>query len=128
MAEVSQLVIKDMPDGTVEIRMSGNTNPPGATGQHGNVSSVWFRVNSVAEFRELRDRTRVSDAPHAIIEAAAAGRIHKVCLRAGTELQSPQGDVLNAIAVETIRKGGTAYLLPQEEMPVTQAACAILRY
>lgn len=36
---------KTFTDGTVELTMSGNTNPPGSPGQHGNVSSVWFRVN-----------------------------------------------------------------------------------
>jgi hypothetical protein len=36
---------KVFPDGTVELVMSGNGSPPGATGQHTNKSSIWFRVN-----------------------------------------------------------------------------------
>ncbi|MFM2124880.1 MAG: hypothetical protein RL328_1331 [Acidobacteriota bacterium] len=82
----------------------------------------------LAEFREMRDRARALDDPHAVLEAAVAGRVHNVCVRAGTELAGPGGDVLNAIAVETIRKGGMAYVLPQQDMPVTQTVCAILRY
>jgi hypothetical protein len=85
-------------------------------------------IDVLAEFREMRDRARTLDDPHAVLEAAAAGRVHKVCLRAGTELPGAGGDIINAIAVETLRKGGQAFLLPQEEMPVTQAVCAILRY
>jgi hypothetical protein len=86
-------------------------------------------IEVLAEFREMRDRARTLDDPHAALEAATAGRVHQVCLRAGTELLGANGeDVLNAIAVETLRKGGEVYLLPQTEMPVTQTVCAILRY
>lgn len=67
---------KQLPDGLVEVRMSGKSCPPGFVGQAGNVSTVWFRVDggewepspwrsmhrtveclecadTVAEFREL---------------------------------------------------------------------------
>lgn len=36
---------KVFPDGTVELVMSGKACPPGFTGQAGNVSTCWFRVN-----------------------------------------------------------------------------------
>lgn len=36
---------KTFPDGTVELVMSGKSCPPGFTGQAGNMSSVWFRVD-----------------------------------------------------------------------------------
>lgn len=36
---------KTFPDGTVELSWSGNGSHPGATGQHTNVSSIWFRVD-----------------------------------------------------------------------------------
>lgn len=38
-------MIKVFPDGTVELQASGQSCPPGFTGQAGNVSSVWFRVD-----------------------------------------------------------------------------------
>lgn len=83
----------------------------------------------LGEFREMRDRARALDDAHSVLDAATNGRVHKVCLRAGTELLGANGeDVLNAIAVETLRKGGEVYLLPPTEMPVTQTVCAILRY
>lgn len=36
---------KTFPDGTIELAWSGNGSPPGATGQHTNVSTIWFRVD-----------------------------------------------------------------------------------
>ena len=36
---------KTFPDGTIELVMSGKACPPDFTGQAGNRSSVWFRVN-----------------------------------------------------------------------------------
>lgn len=67
---------KTFPDGVVEMVMSGKSCPPDHTGQAGNVSTTWFRVDggrwesasgrsfhknwqalecadSVAEFRQL---------------------------------------------------------------------------
>lgn len=102
-----------------------------ATHAHRAVVEEYRRLGAevLAEFREMRDRARALDDAHAVLEAATGGRVHKVCLRAGTELLGANGeDVLNAIAVETLRKGGEVYLLPQDQMPVTQAVCAILRY
>ena len=73
------MTTKTFQDGdTLELRWSGNGNPPGATGQATASSSIWFRVNggawergssrtmhknmealavadSVAEFRELME-------------------------------------------------------------------------
>jgi len=35
---------------------------------------------------------------------------------------------VNAAVVETLRHGGQVYLLPPEQMPITESVCAILRY
>jgi hypothetical protein len=55
----------------------------------------------LAEFREMRDRARTSHDPH---------------------------DVLNAAAVEVLRKGGDVFVLPQDRLAITESLCAILRY
>lgn len=39
------IMTKVFPDGTVELQGSGNGSHPGATGQHTNKSTIWFRVN-----------------------------------------------------------------------------------
>lgn len=114
-------------DGNVDIL----TPPQIATHAHRAALDEYRRIGEevLAEFREMRDRARTQDDPHAVLEAATAGRVHQVCLRAGTELLGANGeDVLNAIAVETLRKGGEVYMQPQTAMPVTQSVCAILRY
>lgn len=82
----------------------------------------------LAESSEMRDRQRAASDPHTILEAARDGRVHKLVVRAGTELLDKGEDLLNAAAAETLRKGGEVYVLPQDQMAVTQSACAILRF
>jgi len=92
-----------------------------------------------AECREMRDRTRTTNDAHEVLKAAAAGRVHKLVARGGTELLGPLDadlnnahlpteDLVNAAVVETLRHGGQVYLLPPEQMPITESVCAILRY
>ncbi len=91
------------------------------------------------ELKELRDRTRVAQGPRAVLQAAAEGRVHKVCVRSGTEMigpmeaaldraNLPSEDLVNAAVVETLRHGGEVYLLPADQMPITESVSAILRY
>jgi hypothetical protein len=93
----------------------------------------------LAEFREMRDRQRAISNPQEVLAAAAAGRVHQLVVRAGTEIPGrlhpdmdraalPSEDLVNASAVETLRKGGMVFLLPQDELPLEEALCAILRY
>ncbi|MEI9812095.1 MAG: hypothetical protein WDO18_05205 [Acidobacteriota bacterium] len=93
----------------------------------------------LAQFREMRDRARTSKDARDVLRAAAEGRVHQVCLRAGTELSGVMDteldcaklhheDLLNAIAAETLKRGGEVYVLPQQSMDVTEPVCAILRY
>ncbi len=92
-----------------------------------------------ADFREMRDRARTANDAHEVLKAAAAGRVHKLVARGGTELLGPldadlnnahlpSEDLVNAAVVETLRHGGQVYLLPAEQMPITESVCAILRY
>jgi len=94
----------------------------------------------LAQFREMPDRARtLGGDPHQVLRAAAAGRVHKLCVR---EMSGVHGhmeheldtvhlgneDLLNAVVVETIRHGGEVYMLPPGEMPASNPLAAILRF
>jgi hypothetical protein len=93
----------------------------------------------LSKFREMRDRARTSHDPHDVLKAAVAGRVHQLCVRAGTEnlgplegdldrAHLPHEDLINAAAVEVLRKGGDVFVLPQDRLAITESLCAILRY
>ena len=93
----------------------------------------------LAELKEMRDRTRAASGVREVLKAAGEGRVHKLCVRGGTEMVGPMEaslnranlpseDLVNAAVVETLRNGGEVYVLPPEQMPVTESVCAILRY
>jgi hypothetical protein len=92
----------------------------------------------VAEAREMRDRTRASFDARDILHAAIEGRVHRLCVRADTELMGSlpsainrtkiREDLMNAAVVGTLNKGGEVYVLPQEAMPEAEPICAVLRY
>jgi hypothetical protein len=83
----------------------------------------------LAEYLEMSDRSRtLADVP-AVLLAAAGGRVHRLCTRAGAEFAGPDGeDQINAAVVETLRTGGEVFMLPQDKMPVAHPLAAILRY
>jgi len=95
---------------------------------------------ALAEFREMPDRARtLGGDPHQVLRAAAAGRVHTLCVR---EMSGVNGhmereldtthfgneDLLNAVAVETIRHGGEVFTLAPGEMAASNPLAAILRY
>lgn len=82
-----------------------------------------------AGYQEMPDRRRtLADAP-AVLLAAVAGRVHRLCVRVGAESKSPDAeDQVNAAVVETLRNGGEVFMLPQGKMPIDQPVAAILRY
>lgn len=82
-----------------------------------------------AEYLEMPDRGRtLADVP-AVARAAAEGRVHRLCVRTGTEIAGPNGeDLVNPAVVETLRAGGEVFMLPQDKMPPAQPLAAILRY
>lgn len=110
--------------------------------QHAQSASIaeYQRVGEavVAEAREMRDRTRASFDARDILHAAMEGRVHRLCVRADTELMGTipvsirraklRENLLNAAVVEALKKGGEIYVLPQDAMPATEPICAVLRY
>ena len=83
----------------------------------------------LAEYLEMPDRSRtLADVP-AVVRAAGEGRVHRLCVRTGTEFAGPDGeDLVNAAVVETLRAGGEVFMLPQDKMPAAHPLAAILRY
>jgi hypothetical protein len=93
----------------------------------------------LAETREMPDRTRVLNDPHEVLRAAAAGRVHRLCVREGTEVRgrmepeldtvhAATEDLVNAAVVETLRHGGEVFMLPPDFMEAAHPLAAILRY
>jgi hypothetical protein len=83
----------------------------------------------LAEYREMSDRVRtLADVP-AVLQAAIEGRVHRLCVREGSELTGAKGeDLINAAVVETLRTGGEVFTLSSESMPASDPLAAILRY
>jgi len=93
----------------------------------------------LAGLRELTNRSRVLEDLHAIVRAAGVGRVHRLCVRAGTEITGPlppdldtahaaNEDLVNAAVVETLRAGGEVFTVAQDRMTATGPVAAILRY
>jgi len=88
------------------------------------------------EWRELGDRTRALDDVRAALRAAVRGRVHRLCVRANTEviappLDAPHGEgenLIDAAVAETLRRGGDVFVLPEDRMPASIPVTAILRY
>ena len=90
------------------------------------------------EFLEMPDRARTLVGGSKILAAAEEGRLHQLFIAEEGEVHAMQAshrqdlmqgeDVLNAIAVETIRKGGQVFTLPQATMGDAAPVAAILRY
>jgi len=82
-----------------------------------------------AEYQEMPDRARtLADVP-AVVRAAAEGRVHRLCVRMGTEVPGPDGEeLINAAVVETLRAGGEVFILAQDKMRAEHPLAAILRY
>lgn len=94
--------------------------------------------SALAEFREMTDHLRTRSGVAGVAAAATQGRIHKLLLaedvaipaeHASHRLELLKGeDVLNAVAVETIRKGGQVFALSAKTMGDAAPLAAILRY
>lgn len=82
---------------------------------------------------------------HAVLEAAAGGRVGHLFVEAGVtmrgnvdfltrhvpmtgEYSSADDDLYNAAAIETLRHGGQVWCVPPERMPAATAVVAELRY
>jgi len=93
----------------------------------------------LAEAREMSDRSRTLNDPHEVLRAAAAGRVHRLCVREGTEVRgrmepeldtvhAATEDLINAAVVETLRHSGEVFMLPPDLMEAAHPLAAILRY
>ena len=83
----------------------------------------------LAEYLEMPDRSRTLADAGAVARAAREGRVHRLCVRSGTEIAGPGGqDLVNAAVAETLRAGGEVFMLPQDRVPATHPLAAILRY
>jgi hypothetical protein len=99
---------------------------------------AWYRRRGesvLREFREMTNRGRAASGVSQILAATEHGRVHQLLLAEDAEIPAKQRkglldgeDVLNAIAVGTIRKGGEVFTLPAQEMGDVTPVAAILRY
>lgn len=80
---------------------------------------------------------KIAGEPAAIFTAASEGRVHQLFLAEAARMQASAAhvadlfadeDVFNAAAVETLRTGGTVYVLPGDTLPTGGAMTAVLRY
>jgi Bacterial archaeo-eukaryotic release factor family 3 len=88
------------------------------------------------EFREMPDRNRTLSGTSRVLGAAEQGRVHRVLLPEDGDIPAHQDssrrnllaseDLLNAIAVETLRRGGQVFTLPIALLGAEPLA--ILRY
>jgi hypothetical protein len=125
----------------LETEATGSTDiitPEQASQKAREAALNWYRQrsrNALSEFRELTDRTRALSGVTKVLAAAENGRVHQLLLAEDNELPAKQRkgllngeDVLNAIAVKTIRTGGEVFTLPAPEMDEVSPVAAILRY
>jgi hypothetical protein len=93
----------------------------------------------LAAVAELRDRRRSSTEIDLVLEAAASGRVHQLCVREETEFLGrlnakinkiglDSEDLINAAVVETLRTGGEVFALPAVQMTTAKPLVALLRY
>lgn len=96
-------------------------------------------IQPLSEIRE-----KITGDPAAIFQAASEGRVHQLFLAEKARIQlpsdpngasavsSPGEDIFNASAVETLRTGGSIFVLPGETLPAGSPAgtaiAAVLRY
>lgn len=111
------------------------------------------RAKTVLAARPLASERRASDRlrddgereVHAVVEAAASGRVGNLFVEKGVamrgnvdlltrhvpltgEFSSVDDDLYNAAAVETLRHGGQVWCVPPERMPAPTGVVAELRY
>jgi len=77
----------------------------------------------LADYAEMPDRARTLSDALGILEAASAGRVHRLCF-----CTDQPDDLINEAVVETLRNGGEVFALPQDRMLADTPMAAILRY
>ena len=95
----------------------------------GRAHSALLAERVLAEFKEMPGRARTLTEVPAVLQAASEARVHRLCVRSGTEVAGPGGeDSINAAAIETLRHGGEVFMVRQDKMPAIHPLAAILRY
>jgi hypothetical protein len=125
----------------METQFAGNADfatADDAAGKAREAAFASYRLqgeNMLREFREMPDRNRACTGLSRVLAAADQGRVHQLLLAEETQIPAQQRknmldgeDVLNAIAVQTIRKSGHVFTLPAEVMGDAAPVAAILRY
>ena len=83
----------------------------------------------LAEYQEAPDRGRTLADTRAVLQAASEGRVHRLCVRTGTEAAgSAEGALLNAAIVDALRTGAEVFMVSQDKLPAANPLAAILRY
>jgi hypothetical protein len=91
------------------------------------------------EYQEMTDRARVLNGVREVLEAAAQGRVQRLCVAEGAESPGPlereisstdigDEDLVNAAVAQTLRMGGEIFALPADRMAEAGPLAAILRY
>lgn len=88
------------------------------------------------DFLEMNERHRTLNSVPEVVIAAEEGRIHQLVLAEDMELDAARtgpdalkgDDLLNAAAVETMKRSGRVFALPAERMGNGSPVAAILRY
>ncbi|HEY6344183.1 MAG TPA: hypothetical protein VIY49_22045 [Bryobacteraceae bacterium] len=91
---------------------------------------------ALREFRDMADRARTLSGTSPVLAAAEEGRVHRLLLPEDGDIPAPQDsssqnllaseDLLNAIAVEALRRSGQVFTLPTALLGAEPLA--ILRY
>ena len=87
----------------------------------------------------MTDRARVLSGVREALEAAAHGRVHRLCVAEGAESAGPMArelnsayigeeDLVNAAVAQTLRMRGEVFALPADRMAEIGPLAAILRY
>jgi len=96
----------------------------------------WLGQAVLAKFREMPNRRRTRSTLRAVLNAAAAGRVHQLCAAEAAEVRGSMKshggfedeDLVNAAIVDTLRHGGEVFMLPATTMPKAAPLAAILRF
>jgi Bacterial archaeo-eukaryotic release factor family 3 len=106
---------------------------PGILLQAYSIVRSEYSERAVRELRASKERVasaRYSTSVNSILQAAAEGRVASLYIDEGARIHGALGeqDLLNLVAVETIRQGGTAFAVPSGRIPDGANIAAILRF
>ena len=87
---------------------------------------------AMADFQRWRDTLRISSDLRETAKAAAERRVADLLVSEFVNdkltQDDPKDDILNAVALQTVRYGGRAFAVSPTEMPLQAEVAAVLRY